>query len=88
MQPLQLPWYLYSEDSEYSQRSKYSPSSMTGVMHICAARNGETPSRRESASFEAAPSIGRPASLTWRKGEWPLVHMAAASRDWGCSLSR
>eukprot|EP00964_Phaeocystis_antarctica_P046498 scaffold26887_cov57-Phaeocystis_antarctica.AAC.1 len=42
---------------------------MTGVMHICAARNGETPSRRESASFEAAPSIGRPASLTWRKGD-------------------
>ena len=84
MQPRQLPSYLYSEYSEYRKRSKYSPSSVKGVMHICAARIGETPSRRESASFDAAPFIGRLASLTWHTGRRPLTLRAAASNTQGC----
>ena len=107
MQPRQLPSYLYSayseyreysEYSEYRKRSKYSPSSVKGVVHICAARMGETPSRRESASFEAAPFIGRLASLTWHTGQRPLVQpqdlglqpltlRAAASNTQGCGLT-
>ena len=55
--------------------------------HISAARIGETPSSFERASFDAAPSTARPASLNWHKGEALSCARGCSLRTWACSLS-